>query len=96
MASDANRRAKRNSILLLSATTLRKFNSRILTSKRVLDLTCIVKGRGLKGVSNLIRSNGFRILAIVLFQVVVETCKVDSNGVKMVIFYKKLQKSPSY
>ena len=32
--------------------------------KRVMDLTCTGKEEGLKWLSNLILSNGFRILAI--------------------------------
>ena len=62
--------------------------------KRVADLTCIVeKGEGLKGLSNLILLNGFRILAIKFFQVVLKRAKCDSNGEKWLFFYEKLQKN---
>ena len=38
--------------------------------KRVLDLTCTGKEEGLKWLSNLILSNGFRILAIKFLAIV--------------------------
>ena len=76
MTSDANRRAKKASAVLLLATSLRKFNSRIQAFKRAMDLTCIGNEEGLKGLSNLILANGYRFLEINLFQVVLKTRKV--------------------
>ena len=54
MTSDENRRTKKASAHLLSATSLRKFNSRVQAFKRVLDLTCIDKEEELKGLNNLL------------------------------------------
>ena len=44
--------------------SLTKFDSRMRAFKHVMDLTCTGKEEGLKWLSNLILSNGFRILAI--------------------------------
>ena len=64
MAIEANRRAKWAAALLFLVISLTKFDSRMRAFKRVMDLTCTGKEEGLKWLSNLILSNGFRILAI--------------------------------
>ena len=64
MASDANRRAKWAAALLCLVILLTKLDSLMQALKRVMNLTCTGKEEGLKWLSNLILSNGFRILAI--------------------------------
>ena len=59
--------------------------------KRVMDLTCTGKEERLKWLSNLILSNGFRILAIKFLAVLAikYSSKNVRNMIQMVIFYKK-------
>ena len=60
--------------------------------KRVMDLTCTGKEEGLKWLSNLILSNGFRILAIKFLAVLAikyGSSKNVRNMIQMVIFYEK-------
>ena len=91
MASDVNRKAKRASVLLL-ATLLRKLNLLMQALERVLDLTGIGKKEGLKWMSNLIFSNGFQILAINFFQIVLKTCEVRFKWFKNGYFLQKITK----
>ena len=71
------------------AKSLTKFNPKTRDFKCVLDLNCKPK----EGLNNLDFSIRFQMLKIYYFEMALNTCEMWSNGIKIAVFSKKIQKN---